>query len=118
MSPYLIDYDLRGRWNTNYTMLSQVKYCMALNLQSLFGLHVHSCTHWLRPRNLTTTPIWAHILGRYWPAKIDDISFFVTPCMLYTVQCVVQHMSLQCFLLNLKMSMTGGYCEILRALHC
>ncbi len=22
-----------------------------LDLQSLFGLHVHSCTHWLRPRN-------------------------------------------------------------------
>jgi hypothetical protein len=24
---------------------------MELDLQSLFGLHVHSCTHWLRPRN-------------------------------------------------------------------
>ncbi len=22
---------------------------MELDLQSLFGLHVHSCTHWLRP---------------------------------------------------------------------
>jgi len=41
---------------------------MKLDLQSLFGLRVHSCTHWLRPR------IWAHIRGRYWSAKIDDIS--------------------------------------------
>ncbi len=24
---------------------------MELDLQSLFGLHVHSGTHWLRPRN-------------------------------------------------------------------
>jgi hypothetical protein len=23
-----------------------------LDLRSLFGLHVHSCTHWLRARNL------------------------------------------------------------------
>jgi hypothetical protein len=23
---------------------------MELDLQSLFGFHVHSCTHWLRPR--------------------------------------------------------------------
>jgi hypothetical protein len=33
---------------------------MELDLQSLLGLHVHSCTHWLRPL------IWAHIRGRYW----------------------------------------------------
>jgi hypothetical protein len=24
---------------------------MALDLKSLFGIHVHSCTHWLRPRS-------------------------------------------------------------------
>jgi hypothetical protein len=24
---------------------------MDLYLQNLFGLHVHSCTHWLKPRN-------------------------------------------------------------------
>ncbi len=51
---------------------------MELDLQSLFGLHVHSCTHWLRPRNPhPPAPIWAHIRGRYWSAEIDDI--FVTP---------------------------------------
>jgi hypothetical protein len=40
---------------------------MALDLQGLYGLHVHSCTHWIRPRNSLDTPrIWAHIRGRYW----------------------------------------------------
>jgi hypothetical protein len=33
------------------------------------------CTHWLGPRNFQPSPhIWAHIRGRYWSAKIDDIS--------------------------------------------
>ncbi len=35
---------------------------MELDLQSLFGLHVHSCTHRLRPPN-PPPPIWAHIPG-------------------------------------------------------
>ncbi len=26
------------------------------NLRSLFGLHVHSCTYWLRPRNPPPPP--------------------------------------------------------------
>ncbi len=32
-----------------------------LDLQSLFGLHVHSCTHWLRPHNPSAPfpRIWA-----------------------------------------------------------
>jgi hypothetical protein len=47
---------------------------MELDLQSLFGLHVHSCTHWLRPRNPPPPAFWAHIRGRYWSAKIDDTS--------------------------------------------
>ncbi len=29
---------------------------MELHLQSLFGLHVHSCTHWLRSRNSPLPP--------------------------------------------------------------
>ncbi len=29
---------------------------MELDLQSLFGLHVLSCIHWLRPRKLTHPP--------------------------------------------------------------
>jgi hypothetical protein len=37
---------------------------------------VYSCTHWLGPRNSSPPPprIWAHLRGRYWSAKIDDIS--------------------------------------------
>ncbi len=39
---------------------------MELDLQSLFWLHVYSCTHWLKPRNSPPSPlIWAHIRGRY-----------------------------------------------------
>ncbi len=44
------------------------------NLLSLFGFHVHSCTHWLTPPQHHPPPHWAHIRGRYWSAKIDDIS--------------------------------------------
>ncbi len=29
---------------------------MELDLQSLFGVHVHNCTHWLRPRNFPPSP--------------------------------------------------------------
>jgi hypothetical protein len=49
---------------------------MELDLQSLFGLHVHSVTHWLRTRTAPAPPprIWAHLRGRYSSAKIDDIS--------------------------------------------
>ncbi len=46
---------------------------MELDLQSLCGLYVYGCTHWLRPRN--SPRIWAHRRGRYWSAKIDDISY-------------------------------------------
>ncbi len=39
---------------------------------------VHSCTHWLRPRNSLTPPAFELVLQRrYWSAKIDDI--FATP---------------------------------------
>jgi hypothetical protein len=34
---------------------------MELDLQSLFGLHVHGCTHWLRPRNLPPPPAFGLI---------------------------------------------------------
>ncbi len=47
---------------------------MELDLQSLFWIHVHSCTHWLRPQQLPPPRIWAHRRGLYWSAKIDDIS--------------------------------------------
>jgi hypothetical protein len=42
---------------------------MELDLQSLFGLQVHSSTQCLRPA--TPPPrIWAHIRRRYWSAKM------------------------------------------------
>ncbi len=50
---------------------------MALDLQSLLGL---LCTAVLIGRDPATPPspppppIWAHMRGRYWSAKIDDIS--------------------------------------------
>jgi hypothetical protein len=50
-----------------------------LDLRSLFGLHVYSCTHWLRPRNPSPTP---H-LGSYTRALLvsqDRRHLFVTPC--------------------------------------
>jgi hypothetical protein len=63
---------------------------MDLDLQSLVGLHVHSCAHWLRPRNPPQPPIWAHIRGRYWisqeTAKIDDIPF-LTPWQIHFPPC-------------------------------
>jgi hypothetical protein len=48
---------------------------MEVDLQSLFGLNVHTCTHWLRPRCSPPPPAFGLVLrGRYWSAKIDDIS--------------------------------------------
>jgi hypothetical protein len=52
---------------------------MELDPQSvlaLLGLLVHSCTHWLRsPQQPPPLPrIWAHMRGRYWSAKIDDLN--------------------------------------------
>ncbi len=39
---------------------------MKLCLQSLFGLHVHSCPPWLRPSKPLPLPrIWAHKRGHY-----------------------------------------------------
>jgi hypothetical protein len=32
-----------------------------LDLKSLFRVHVHSCTHWLRPRNLSLSPAFGLI---------------------------------------------------------
>jgi hypothetical protein len=57
-----------------FVVLFHHRLNMELDLQSLFGLHVNSCTHWLRPRNSPSPRIWAHLRGSYWSAKIDDIS--------------------------------------------
>jgi hypothetical protein len=48
---------------------------MELDLQSLFGLHVYTVQLYLLAETLQPPPpIWAHMQGRYWSAKIDDIS--------------------------------------------
>ncbi len=70
------------------TVLSQkanpnLQFSCTVDLQSLFGLHVHSCTHWLRPRNPPPAP---H-LGLYTRALLvsqDRRHLFVTPCLLYS----------------------------------
>jgi hypothetical protein len=51
---------------------------MDLDLQSLFELHAHSCTHWLRPRK---PPPPLH-LGSYTRVLVsqDRRHLFVTPC--------------------------------------
>ncbi len=52
---------------------------MELDLQSLFELHVHSCTHWLRPRK----SLPPH-LGSYTRALMvsqDRRHLFTTPCI-------------------------------------
>jgi hypothetical protein len=37
---------------------------MELDLQSLFGAHVHSSTHWLRPRNPPASePVFLNVYG-------------------------------------------------------
>ncbi len=56
---------------------------MELDLLSLFVLHVHSCTHWLRPRNLPPPHLGSYIRGRYWSAKIDVISLCSPGSTLY-----------------------------------
>ncbi len=50
---------------------------MELNLQTLFGLCVYSCTHWLRPRN-SPFPLAFRLIyeGAIGQPRIDDIPWF------------------------------------------
>ncbi len=63
-----------GYWAHRSRLRTNHRLNMVLDLQSLFGLPLYSCTPWLRPRTPRLPLIWAHIRGRYWSAKIDDIS--------------------------------------------
>ncbi len=99
--------------NTNYysflLFLFDHRLNMELNRQSLFGLHLHSWTHWLRLRNRNPSPppslrIWPHIRSSYWSVKIDDISLrppifdsllvpcFLLPSRLYAEFCKSQRL--------------------------
>ncbi len=71
--PYIVYSHMGDKYigiHTNHRLNRQ------LNLQSLLGLHVHSCTHWMSSRNPPPPRFWAHIRGRYWSAKKDDISLW------------------------------------------
>ncbi len=55
---------------------------MDLDLQSLFGIHVFCCTHWLRPRKPPPPPyprfglVYEGAIGSQ-----DNGRLFVTPCI-------------------------------------
>ncbi len=56
---------------------------MEIDLQSLFWLYAHSCSHWLRHRN---SPLHPH-LDSYTRALLvsqDSRHLFVTPCVAWT----------------------------------
>ncbi len=52
---------------------------MELNLLSLFGLHVHSCTHWLIHRDSPPPPHLDSYTRALLVSKIDDISLCSRP---------------------------------------
>ncbi len=63
---------------------------MELDLLRLFGLHVHSSTHWLRPRIPPSPRIWVHI-RRALLVSQDRRHLFVTPpppCLILFMQLV------------------------------
>jgi hypothetical protein len=79
---YVID-DSKGRLLGDYNPVelfcntNDHRLNMELDLQILFGFHVHSCNHWLRP----LTPIPPQ-LGSYTRALLvsqDRLHLFITP---------------------------------------
>ncbi len=69
----VVDGDGDGDHGMDYLCCTpQVKY--GVRSPKFIWAPVYSCTHWLTP----PPRIWAHKRGRYWSAKIDDISC-VTP---------------------------------------
>ncbi len=95
--------------NTSGPLLLLIVYALScmhrlnidLDLQSFFGLHVYSCTHWLRPRNFPPPPAFGLIYfftccwvvsngpGRASPetsfSGICSASFFITHAVLSAV---------------------------------
>ncbi len=53
---------------------------MELDLQSIFGLHMHNCTHWLRPRNPPPLPPHLDSSSRALLVNQDRRHLFATPC--------------------------------------
>jgi hypothetical protein len=63
-------------------------------LQSLFGLHVQSCTHWLRPRNLLPPPpafgfIYEDAIGQ--PRKTTSLSDPLILILSFNASAIKQH---------------------------
>jgi hypothetical protein len=54
---------------------------MEFDIQSLFGLHVHSCTHWLRTRPPPHPPALGLIYEGAIGVSQDRRHLFVTPCV-------------------------------------
>ncbi len=70
--------DEQTRVSSDTTTTHRLNTGTELEIQSLLGIHVHSCTRWLSPRN-PPPPLSLHlgaIRGCYWSAKIDDISLW------------------------------------------
>ncbi len=93
-----------AKWNIKnmlHTSRPKVKY--GVRSLSLFGLHVHSCTHWLRPSNPPPPlpGIWTHIRGRYWSVKIDEISLWPSDPDITTVYLVCRNVTVNIFRLLL-----------------
>jgi hypothetical protein len=59
-----------GAWGTLIHKIRKSRGTVPLNieldLQSLFGLHVHSCSHWLRPCNPSPPHLGLYVRGPYW----------------------------------------------------
>ena len=58
------------------TMNASKEMCQGqIRQASSMSRDVHSCTHWLRLRDSPLPPAYELVLrGRYWSAKINDIS--------------------------------------------
>ncbi len=65
-----------GTYIKDLPKFTRIMLNMELALQSLFGRYIMQCTDGLRPSNPPSPRIWARIRGRYWSAKIDDISLW------------------------------------------
>ncbi len=56
---------------------------MKLDHQSIFGFQVHRYPSAATPQLPSSPRIWAHIRGRYWSAKKDDIFLWTPPVSPY-----------------------------------
>jgi hypothetical protein len=77
---------------------------MELDLQSLFGLHVHSCTHWLKPRNRNPPPPHLGSYTRVLLVSQDRRHLFVTPWVYCIRRDEIWPKGLECLTANAKLA--------------